>query len=94
MARDRGDKFYEYQEGSVREYWMFDPRPGKERVDFYVLDEHGRYQPVPVPADGVYLNRLAQFLAEDCMAMDGRSQPSGGACRDCRCGADDGGTSA
>ena len=31
VSRDRGDKFYEYQEGGIREYWIIDPRPGKER---------------------------------------------------------------
>jgi Uma2 family endonuclease len=24
-ARDRGDKFYEYEQGGVREYWLLDP---------------------------------------------------------------------
>lgn len=54
VSRDRSDKFYEYQEAGVREYWVIDPRPGKERADFWVLDEQGRYRPVPVDEDGVY----------------------------------------
>jgi len=54
VARDRSDKFYEYQEAGVREYWIIDPRPGKERADFWVLDEQGRYRPVPVGDDGIY----------------------------------------
>jgi Uma2 family endonuclease len=45
-GRDRGEKFYEYQEGGVREYWIVDPRPGKERIDWYVLQHDGRYQAV------------------------------------------------
>ncbi len=53
VARDRAEKFYEYQEAGVREYWVIDPRPGKERADFWVLGEGGRYEPVP-PAGGVY----------------------------------------
>jgi len=54
VGRDRADKFYEYQRAGVWEYWIIDPRPGYERVDFYVLDEKGRYRPIPVDADGRY----------------------------------------
>jgi Uma2 family endonuclease len=54
VARDRSDKFYEYQDAGVREYWLFDPRPGKERADFWVLGADGKYQPVLLDADGVY----------------------------------------
>jgi Uma2 family endonuclease len=54
VNRDRTDKFYEYQAAGVREYWIIDPRPGYERADFYVLDTKGRYQPVPIDADGRY----------------------------------------
>jgi Uma2 family endonuclease len=54
VARDRADKFYEYQEAGVSEYWILDSRPGRERVDFYVLDDRGRYRPVPPDADGRY----------------------------------------
>jgi Uma2 family endonuclease len=54
VARDRADKFYEYQAAGVREYWILDSRPGRERADFYVLDERGRYRPVPPESDGRY----------------------------------------
>jgi Uma2 family endonuclease len=53
VMRDRDSKFYEYQAGGVREYWIIDPRPKRKRADFFVLDDHGVYQPVPI-ADGVY----------------------------------------
>ena len=54
VARDRADKFYEYQAAGVKEYWILDSRPGCERADFYVLDDKGRYRPVPVDPDGRY----------------------------------------
>lgn len=53
-ARDRADKFDEYQEAGVREYWVLDVRDGKERVDFWVLDEAGRYRAALPDAAGVY----------------------------------------
>lgn len=54
VSRDRGEKFYEYQTGGVREYWIIDPRPGLTRADFWVLDADGRYRPVPIEPDGTY----------------------------------------
>ena len=58
VGRDRADKFYEYQAAGVIEYWLIDSRPGYERADFYVLDQHGRYQPVPVDAQGCYTSTV------------------------------------
>lgn len=54
LSRDRADKFYEYQQAGVREYWIIDPRPGTARADFWVLDEQGRYRPTPADVDGIY----------------------------------------
>jgi Uma2 family endonuclease len=40
-GRDRGDKCYEYEMARVREYWLIDPQ--REQVEFYQLDNQGRY---------------------------------------------------
>jgi Uma2 family endonuclease len=44
VQRDRDDKFKEYREAGVPEYWIIDPRPGKQRADFFHLDETGAYR--------------------------------------------------
>ena len=54
VARDRVDKFYEYQEAGVPEYLIIDPRPGKRRVDFYRLTAEGTYLAVLPDAEGRY----------------------------------------
>jgi Uma2 family endonuclease len=43
VHNDRDDKYKEYQAAGVREYWIIDPRPDKQRADFYHLDETGVY---------------------------------------------------
>ncbi|MEW6281474.1 MAG: hypothetical protein AB1758_22885 [Candidatus Eremiobacterota bacterium] len=39
VGRDRGDKFYEYEEGGGQEFWLIDPRPGRERIEPCVLSD-------------------------------------------------------
>src|SRR5688572_26646078 len=39
LQRDRRDKFNEYREAGVPEYWIIDPRRNKQRADFYALNE-------------------------------------------------------
>lgn len=54
VKRDQQEKFHEYQQGGVREYWMIDSRHENQHAQFYLLDEQRRYQPVALPTDGIY----------------------------------------
>jgi Uma2 family endonuclease len=47
--RDRMQKFREYEQGGVKEYWIVDPL--RETVDLYRLDESGRYTSVGPEGD-------------------------------------------
>jgi len=46
-GRDRGEKFYEYEQAGVREYWLIDPL--RETAEIFRPDVRGRYAPA---ADG------------------------------------------
>ncbi len=54
VIRDREDKFYEYEAAGIPEHWILDPRPNRQRVYFYRLNEAGRYQPVAADNDGLF----------------------------------------
>lgn len=45
-TRDRGEKFYEYEQGGVREYWLIDPL--RTQAEFYGLSPEGRFTLLPV----------------------------------------------
>jgi Uma2 family endonuclease len=51
-ARDRGEKFYEYEQGGVREYWMLDRQ--RKQAEFYALGADGIYRLIPSGDDGVF----------------------------------------
>ena len=51
-ARDRGDKFFEYEAAGIPEYWLLDPI--REQAEFYQLDPGGIYRPAVLDAQGQY----------------------------------------
>ena len=57
--RDRGKKFYEYEAGGVREYWLLDP--DREQAEFYRL-EKGRYRLLYPSAEGIYRSEVLPGL--------------------------------
>lgn len=52
VTRDRRVKHAEYEATGIPEYWLIDPREGRERIDLFRLGEDGRYRPVEASADG------------------------------------------
>jgi Uma2 family endonuclease len=51
-ARDRGEKFYEYEQGGVREYWLLDYL--RRQAEFYQLGSEGIYRLVPADTNSIY----------------------------------------
>jgi Uma2 family endonuclease len=43
-GRDRGEKFHEYEQGGVPEYWLIDPP--RKTLEVFRLDENGQYASV------------------------------------------------
>ena len=54
-AVDRGEKFYEYEQGGVPEYWLIDPQ--RKQAEFYQLGEDGIYRLASPDAEGNYRSR-------------------------------------
>lgn len=59
VARDRGEKFSEYEQGGVTEYWLLDPL--RKRAEVYQLID-GRYQLLGADRDGrIHSNAVPGF---------------------------------
>lgn len=52
IGRDRGDKFVEYEQAGIPEYWLIDPL--RRRAEFYNLSREGVYQLTEPDASGIY----------------------------------------
>ena len=58
-AVDRGDKYYEYEQGGVREYWLLDPK--RQQAEFYQLGRDGAYHLMPLD-DGIFRSTVLKGL--------------------------------
>ncbi len=56
VARDRGEKFVEYEAAGVGEYWLLDPE--RRRAEFYQLGADNHYQIALPDAEGVYHSKV------------------------------------
>ncbi|MFZ0546197.1 MAG: Uma2 family endonuclease [Candidatus Promineifilaceae bacterium] len=54
VRRDRVDKFQEYEQAGVKEYWLIDPRTNRQQADFYERDETGLFVPAELDENGVF----------------------------------------
>jgi len=59
-AVDRGEKFFEYEQGGVPEYWLIDPQ--RRQAEFYQRGEDGIYRPVAMDSQGRYSSRALPGL--------------------------------
>ena len=56
IGRDRGDKFYEYEQAGIPEYWMLDH--SKRRAEFYILDKSGSYILAKIGSEGKFDSKI------------------------------------
>jgi Uma2 family endonuclease len=59
-TRDRQDKYQEYQQAGVREYWILDPI--RKHAEFFRLNQEGRYALVLTSTDGIFSSMVLEGL--------------------------------
>jgi Uma2 family endonuclease len=60
-ARDRGEKFYEYEQGGVPEFWLIDPP--RRQAESYWRGEDGIHRLAPVGVEGIYQSKMLPGFA-------------------------------
>lgn len=58
VTRDRRDKFNEYRDVGIPEYWLIDTRDGKWSATFYELTANGDYAAVALNDQGRYHSKV------------------------------------
>jgi Uma2 family endonuclease len=58
-GRDRGEKFYEYEEAGIAEYGLIDPI--RRQAEFYQLVD-GTYRLMPIADDGIFRSQVLNGL--------------------------------
>ena len=71
---DRGDKFYEYEEGGVCEYWLIDPQ--RHQAEFYLRGEDGIYCLAPISKEGIFRSAVLKGLWLKTDWLSKESMPS------------------
>lgn len=66
---DMHEKFEEYRRAEVAEYWLVDPREGKQEFHAYHLNQYGAYELLPFDATGRFHSVEIPVLARTCMAL-------------------------
>ncbi len=77
ISRDYGDKFSEYQDAGVKEYWIIDP--ARKVASFHRLDETGVYVPQTPDASGNYQTTLLPKFDFHVPTLWAKSLPGYGA---------------
>jgi len=75
VARDRGEKFEEFEAAGVPEYWLFDPL--REEAAVYALSADGRYRRVPLDAQGRLVSTVLPGFALDPALLWQAALPDG-----------------